>query len=120
MNDTLTHRQYDYDLMAALTKNTAGSLKKMWPPVKKKAMETHPSFAAFLGQAGTAAAANSDAKPAPALKAAAGRKRKATDENDGKNDLDPTSDGGKSDGNKSDTKKKVAPGKKAPAAKAKG
>ncbi|KAK1910177.1 hypothetical protein P3342_006450 [Pyrenophora teres f. teres] len=42
--------KYDYDLMATLTKNTAGSLKKMWPPVKKKASENHPSFASLLGQ----------------------------------------------------------------------
>ncbi|KAF1947448.1 hypothetical protein EJ02DRAFT_90038 [Clathrospora elynae] len=93
--------KYDYDVMAKLTKNTVGSLKKMWPPVKKKAMETHPSFAAFLGQASasaTAAAASTardakaaaattarDAKAAAAATAAAAapkvsKKRKAADE----------------------------------------
>ncbi|KAH7389820.1 hypothetical protein BKA66DRAFT_48633 [Pyrenochaeta sp. MPI-SDFR-AT-0127] len=110
--------KYDYDLMASLTKNTAGSLKKMWPPVKKKAMETHSSFAAFLGQSGTTA--NGEIKSAPAPKANNNKKRKVTSEapddadNGGKKELELTSAGNTSDGSKSSTKKK------APAAKGKG
>ncbi|CAO2652408.1 Nn.00g006910.m01.CDS01 [Neocucurbitaria sp. VM-36] len=108
--------KYDYELMATLTKNTAGSLKKMWPPVKRKTIDAHTSFATFLGQAGVVAA-NGDVKPALAPKAAAGRKRKAADkglDDDNDDNKDPTSAANKSDGNKSDTKKK------APAAKGKG
>jgi hypothetical protein len=82
--------QYDYELMGTLTGNTAGSLKKMWPPVKKKAIEAHGSFAAFLGITGAnITAAPADAKAAPAKAAAApkatgGRKKKnaATPEGD--------------------------------------
>lgn len=112
--------QYDYDIMATLTKNTAGSLKKMWPPIKRKAMDAHPTFSKFLNGPG-APAANGDAKPAPAPKATGGKKRKATDEDldDADEDTkDTTSAANKSDGNKSDSKKK--PAKKAPATKGKG
>ncbi|KAL7777609.1 hypothetical protein CFE70_004276 [Pyrenophora teres f. teres 0-1] len=95
--------KYDYDLMATLTKNTAGSLKKMWPPVKKKASENHPSFASLLGQT-----------------AQDPKKRKAVEENskagDGKDDA--ASDSDKADSIvKSPVAKKV---KRAPAGRGKG
>ncbi|KAF2874164.1 hypothetical protein BDV95DRAFT_324069 [Massariosphaeria phaeospora] len=64
--------KYDYDLMATLTGNTAGTLKKMFPPIKRKAVEAHPSFGTFLGQPGTGA----EAKAAPA-KANGSKKRKS-------------------------------------------
>jgi hypothetical protein len=67
--------------MATITGNTAGSLKKMWPPVKKKALEAHPSFAAFLGTDGSNIAAP---------KAAGGRKRKAAADSNVE-DADPKS-----------------------------
>ncbi|KNG44427.1 DNA binding protein [Stemphylium lycopersici] len=116
--------QFNYDVMATLTRNTAGSLKKMWPPIKKKAIENHPSFAKFLGQAGAAAPAG-EPKPAVAPK---GRKRKASDE--GTEDsaeavnekYEPASAANKSDDDKSDSKKQKKPvaEKKAPAAKGRG
>lgn len=64
--------------MGTLTSNTAGSLKKMWPPVKKKAIEAHPSFAGFLGNTGSNvsnAKVATHSKAAP--KAGGGRKKKA-------------------------------------------
>ncbi|XP_014558984.1 hypothetical protein COCVIDRAFT_93053 [Bipolaris victoriae FI3] len=71
--------KFDYETMAALTKNTAGSLKKMWPPVKRKAMESHPPFAKFLGQSnGDATASTSEAPKLPA--APKSRKRKPAHE----------------------------------------
>lgn len=110
--------------------------QKMWPPVKKKAIENHPSFAAFLGNAGAnIAAPSADTKAAPAAKATGGRKRKAevADEAEADaetKDLDPKSAGvksesagaksDKSDGNKSDSKAaKPETKKKATAAKGK-
>jgi hypothetical protein len=36
-----------------------------WPPIKKKAMEAHPSFTAFLGSAGAAPKATSTPKATP-------------------------------------------------------
>jgi hypothetical protein len=96
--------------MATLTGNTAGSLKKMWPPVKRKAIDAHLSFAKFLGSEGGNAAA--------VPKATGGRKRKATADVDGE-DVDSKSAEDKSDSaNKSDGKAKTK--KKAPAAKPKG
>ncbi|KAF1914565.1 hypothetical protein BDU57DRAFT_519634 [Ampelomyces quisqualis] len=73
--------------MAKLTGNTVGSLKKMWPPVKKKAVETHPSFATFLGLSTAAASTNTAAVPAEPPTAAApkpkvARKRKADSDAD--------------------------------------
>jgi hypothetical protein len=103
----LTSNQYNYDDMAALTTNTAGSLKKMWPPVKKKAIEKYASFGAFLG-APSAPAGGEPKSAAP--KVNNGKKRKAADENpeDGTKDLDPTSAASiKSDSNKADSKKKT-------------
>jgi hypothetical protein len=94
--------------MATITGNTAGSLKKMWPPVKKKALEAHPSFAAFLGTDG-----NNIAAP----KAAGGRKRKAAADSNVE-DADPKSAEEQSDGtDKTDSKtdSKVETKKKAPA-----
>ncbi|KAI4647594.1 uncharacterized protein J4E78_008909 [Alternaria triticimaculans] len=109
--------KFDYDVMATLTGNTAGSLKKMWPPVKKKALEAHPSFAAYLGQAGVAAPASAggDSKPAAAAKVT--KKRKAADEvpddaEDSTKDLAPPSAADKSEAEKSDSKKKAPPAKK--------
>ncbi|KAL5116131.1 hypothetical protein ACEQ8H_006028 [Pleosporales sp. CAS-2024a] len=105
--------KYDYDLMATLTSNTAGSLKKMWPPVKKKTIEAYPSFAAFLGVTGANMTAKSpSAKPAPTPKAAGGRKRKAAP------DAEPDADAD-ADANMDDDAEDVKP-KAKPAAKAKG
>ncbi|KAF2849195.1 hypothetical protein T440DRAFT_139631 [Plenodomus tracheiphilus IPT5] len=112
--------KFDYDLMAVLTGNTAGSLKKMWPPVKRKAIEAHAGFGKFLGQAGTTtAAASSIAAP----KAAAAKKRKDESEDEAPEDTtEPTTATAtatdKADGNKSDSKKKApSKEKKATAAK---
>ncbi|KAL1800990.1 hypothetical protein ACET3X_001332 [Alternaria dauci] len=119
--------KFDYDLMATLTTNTAGSLKKMWPPVKKKAAEGYPSFAAFLVQPGVATtAASGGGEPKAATPAKAVKKRKAVDEvpddvEDGAKDLDPATATDKSEGDQPDSKKKKAPAakkeKKAPAQK---
>jgi hypothetical protein len=92
-NTGLTALQYDYDLMQALTGNTPGSLKKMWPPVKKKAAEAHASFATFIGApyanaAPKSASANKSATPA---KPAGGRKRKGATDTDVEADSDPKS-----------------------------
>ncbi|KAI4944400.1 hypothetical protein J4E86_009458 [Alternaria arbusti] len=110
--------KFDYDVMATLTGNTAGSLKKMWPPVKKKALEAHPSFAAFLGQAGVAAASPAGGNSKPAAAAKVTKKRKAPSEapeedaEDGAKDLAPPSAADKSEAEKSDSKKKAPPAKK--------
>ncbi|RYN67009.1 hypothetical protein AA0118_g2023 [Alternaria tenuissima] len=112
--------KFDYDIMATLTGNTAGSLKKMWPPVKKKAAEGHASFAAFLGQAGVAASAapaGGEPRPKPQAPVKVVKKRKATDEapedaEDSAKDLDPPSATEKSEGDKSDSKKKKVPAAK--------
>ena len=88
IRNMLTFKQYDYDLMSTLTGNTAGSLKKMWPPLKRKAIEHHASFGIFLGQvvgSGGASAANGEAKvatPAKATpaKATPGKKRKTAED----------------------------------------
>ncbi|KAJ4325290.1 hypothetical protein N0V94_000814 [Neodidymelliopsis sp. IMI 364377] len=59
---------YDYATFAHLSGFTEGTLKKFWPPIKKKAMENHESFGKFLGAA---------APSASTTKAATGgRKRK--------------------------------------------
>lgn len=50
----------------------------MFPPVKRKAVEAHPSFAAFLGAPATGTGEETKAAP----KAAAGRKRKAKSDSD--------------------------------------
>ncbi|EAT90502.1 hypothetical protein SNOG_02290 [Parastagonospora nodorum SN15] len=96
--------KYDYDLMAALTGNTAGSLKKMWPSVKKKALDEYPSFAGFLGTTGANITTKSPTKTAP--KAAGGRKRKVPVETepeaDGEADIEADSE---------DVKPKPAPKK---------
>jgi hypothetical protein len=113
---TLTALQYDYDLMATLTGNTNGSLKKMWPPVKKKAIETHASFAAFLGTPGTntGTTVSGERKAAGAPQAKAGRKRKGdagvedeAEENHQPAGVESNNAEGKS-GGKSDVKKKAA------------
>lgn len=109
--------------MATLTNNTVGSLRKMWPPVKKKAIDAHLSFGKFLGSASatnpTAPAA--DGKPAGAASKA--KKRKTTDENPETADSDdkkPDSAADKSDGkiaSDNSTSKKAKVEKKAPAPK---
>ncbi|RMZ70833.1 hypothetical protein GMOD_00008477 [Pyrenophora seminiperda CCB06] len=103
--------RYDYDLMATLTKNTAGSLKKMWPPVKKKASENYASFAKHLSLAGTTTAAESKAvKKRKAAEVTPEVGREVTDEAD--------DEGEKSDSNvKSPAAKKS---KRAPATRGKG
>lgn len=100
--------KFDYDHMAALTKNTAGSLKKMWPPVKRKAIESHPSFAKFLGQSnGDATASTSEA---PKLTAAPkSRKRKPADETP---EEPAKSEPDSSEPDKKPTKKSAPAGKK--------
>jgi hypothetical protein len=110
----LTASQYDYDLMAKLTGNTSGSLKKMWPPIKRKATDAHASFATFLGANGTNVVATpAVAKPVPVPKATGGRKRKAAvdayvEAEPETKELDPMSARAKSNesdsGNKSDGK----------------
>ncbi|KAF2660044.1 hypothetical protein K491DRAFT_589910 [Lophiostoma macrostomum CBS 122681] len=67
----------DYKIMAELTGHTEGTLKKFYPPIKRKVAEIYPSFAG--GEGGAAAAA---AKPAPA-KANGSKKRKASDDENG-------------------------------------
>ncbi|KAH9872414.1 hypothetical protein IAQ61_005249 [Plenodomus lingam] len=107
--------KFDYDLMAALTGNTVGSLKKMWPPVKRKAMEKYTGFAKFLGQPSTSTAA---AASSPAPKIAASKKRKAASEDETPDNnasggrTDSTAAIDKSDGNKSNSKKKTPVAKK--------
>lgn len=105
--------------MASLTGNTAGSLKKMLPPLKRRAAEVHPSFGVFLGLAVAAPTTS------PTAAKSTTKKRKAT--NNVTKDVDdvdepeaePISAGNKSDGNKPDSKKKkVAAPKKASAKKA--
>jgi hypothetical protein len=97
--------QYDFDLMAELTGNTNGTLKKMWPPVKKKAIEAYPSFAAFIGNTGAKiTAATGEAKPATL---ATGRKRKVADA-----EVDPDTDS-----KDVERKKKAVPAKKGRAVK---
>lgn len=75
--------------MATLTNNTAGSLKKMWPPIKRKGIEAHESFATFLGSA-------------PVEK-----KRKAVDEGEDADDLELVGDPPTA-GDKAEPKKKTA------------
>ncbi|XPS75673.1 hypothetical protein M3J09_007747 [Ascochyta lentis] len=67
--------KYDYPLFAKLSGFTEGTLKKFWPPVKKKGIENHENFGKFLGGGSVA--------PANAPKAAAGKKRKAADDDAG-------------------------------------
>ncbi|PSN74993.1 hypothetical protein BS50DRAFT_29305 [Corynespora cassiicola Philippines] len=73
--------KYDYDTMATLTGFTAGTLKKFWPAAKKKAIDAHPSFGAFLKASGSAAGSavgNGTPKPTPKARA-----RKADKDVDG-------------------------------------
>jgi hypothetical protein len=103
--------QYDYDIMAALTGNTSGSLKNMWPPVKKKAIDTYPSFAAFLGATPAPTDGGTKAAPAAAAKGATTRKRKAAEPDVAEEVAAEGEAKSASDGNKSDGKKKKAPAK---------
>lgn len=80
--------RFDFDLMATLTGNTVGSLKKMWPPVKRKAMNEYEGFAKFLGQTAPAKkrkVASDDEGPEDNAKADATEPATATDKpNDSK------------------------------------
>ncbi|KAF1996341.1 hypothetical protein P154DRAFT_579939 [Amniculicola lignicola CBS 123094] len=71
--------KYDYDLMATLTGYTAGSLKKLFPPVKRKAVGLHPSLAAFLALPAEAG----DVKAAPKKAAKKSEKSAEPEETDG-------------------------------------
>lgn len=62
--------------MATLTGNTAGTLKKMIPQVKRKAMDDYPSFSKLL-----VGHSNDDTKAA--ISKAGGPKRKATSKPEG-------------------------------------
>lgn len=104
--------------MSTLTGNTAGSLKKMWPPVKKKAMESNISFAKFLGASNLGNPNDSTinaTKPAAAPKANAGRKRKTaepdTDADSDSNDVDVKPAGKKGNGKTVSNKKAPAKGR---------
>lgn len=102
--------------MSVLTGNTVGSLKKMWPPVKRKAIDANESFGKFLGLAGATAAGETTASTVPKL-ATGGKKRKATspdEEADEANDdsAEPAPADTTSDDNKSDSKKKAGPTEK--------
>jgi len=102
--------------MATLTGNTAGSLKKMFPPVKRKALEAHPSFATFLNAGTATAAPNGEGKKAAPK--AAGKKRKATSEPEtdaAAEDIPPEADktDEKADGKKKAPAKGRGRGKKA-------
>jgi hypothetical protein len=100
--------QYDWELMAKLSGNTVGSLKKMLPPVRNKAAEAHPSFADFIKAPGD----GPTTKPAPA-KANGTKKRKAAE---------PVDDEENQDGEAvaSDGKEEAAPKAKSASAKANG
>ncbi|KAF1835883.1 hypothetical protein BDW02DRAFT_596973 [Decorospora gaudefroyi] len=77
--------KYDWELMSSLTGNTSNTAKKIFPPIKKKAAEAHPSFAAFLGHddavatASNSAANTASADAVPEAKHDT-RKRKTADE----------------------------------------
>lgn len=64
-------KQYDYTLFASLTGFTEGTLKKFWPPLKRKVTEDHPNFSKHLTGGAPAAA--------PTAKVTASKKRKAAD-----------------------------------------
>jgi len=59
--------------MGSLTGNTAGSMRKMFPEVKQKVMDMHPSFAAFLDSTSTLTALATET-----ARVRAARKRKAS------------------------------------------
>ncbi|EOA85297.1 uncharacterized protein SETTUDRAFT_154868 [Exserohilum turcica Et28A] len=91
--------KYDYDLMAALTNNTTGSLKKMWPIVKRKAIDSHSSFAKFMGHSESADGGSSKSPFTPKSK-----KRKVSD--------DAAEEADESDQEPSESEKKASKGKK--------
>ncbi|KAF2621710.1 hypothetical protein BU25DRAFT_415906 [Macroventuria anomochaeta] len=98
--------KYDYTLFAKLSGFTEGTLKKFWPPVKKKVVEEHPNFGTFIG--GGAAAA------APAFKATTGKKRNAADA-DADAELEPkasSADAVNSKASEGEAKKTPAKGKR--------
>ncbi|KAL6157125.1 hypothetical protein ACJBU6_04693 [Exserohilum turcicum] len=111
--------KYDYDLMAALTNNTTGSLKKMCkshasinktrrtnmpcsnlgPIVKRKAIDSHSSFAKFMGHSESADGGSSKSPFTPKSK-----KRKVSD--------DAAEEADESDQEPSESEKKASKGKK--------
>ncbi|KAJ8116135.1 hypothetical protein OPT61_g2384 [Boeremia exigua] len=96
--------KYDYALFAQLSGFTEGTLKKFWPPVKKKVMEEHPNFGKFLTGAPAAAASTA--------KATASKKRKAAD-TDADAELEPeASPVDDADKKTSEGKAKKAPAKR--------
>jgi hypothetical protein len=76
--------QFDNKLFAELAKSTPASVQKLFPPIKRKAADAHPSLAAYLGMN-----ANGDSKAAApkasAPKTNGSKKRKVTADNDGDN-----------------------------------
>ncbi|KAJ4362688.1 hypothetical protein N0V95_001396 [Ascochyta clinopodiicola] len=94
--------KYNYPLFAQLSGFTEGTLKKFWPPVKKKGIENHDNFGTFLA-GGSVALTN-------APKAAAGKKRKAADAN-ADAELEPSADAADVDDSKAPGKPVKAPAK---------
>ncbi|KAF2277264.1 uncharacterized protein EI97DRAFT_457961 [Westerdykella ornata] len=79
---TTDNGKIDYGIMEELTGHTQGTLKKFWPPVKRKAADLHPSFAKAQGlvpESGTTGAEATTLTPAPgqAPVPKPGKKRKA-------------------------------------------
>ncbi|KAL1598249.1 hypothetical protein SLS59_006933 [Nothophoma quercina] len=101
--------KYDYALFAKLSGFTEGTLKKFWPPVKKKVIEEHPAFGTFI---------NGSFAAAPAAKVGAGKKRKAADD-EVNAELDPKALSADTIESKASEGKKKAPVKKGRGKKAK-
>ncbi|KAH6644670.1 hypothetical protein C7974DRAFT_371757 [Boeremia exigua] len=96
--------KYDFPLFAKLTGFTEGTLKKFWPPIKRKVADEHLNFGVFLGGGSAAAAAPT--------KAVAGKKRKATNADaDADAELDNASSADPVDSKVSQGKAKRAPAK---------
>ncbi|KAF2740801.1 hypothetical protein EJ04DRAFT_166281 [Polyplosphaeria fusca] len=105
--------KYDYELMATLTGNTAGSLKKMLPKAKQKAISAHVSFATFIGATpgDNAAAAPAKSTAAKAAKGTSTKRKAAVDDV-------PTADGDEPDNKKAKTEESTE--EKEPVKKARG
>ncbi|KAF2265172.1 hypothetical protein CC78DRAFT_207832 [Lojkania enalia] len=110
--------KYDYDLMASLTGNTAGTLKKLYPVIKRKAMEAQPSFATFLGGSSNGENRTSSAKQARVLKRKADETAGGSDPDSKKAKIPETSNNGDEGDEGYDSEgakpKKRAPKKAAP------
>lgn len=103
LNSPANRTQYDYALFARLAGFTESTLKKFWPPVKKKGIENHDNFGKFL--AGTAVTVP------PTSKVGGGKKRKIAD-TDTEAELQPKSAFPKSsDSTTANVKPKKAPAK---------